>query len=326
MSVRRTPPNTPATTTNLTQVRSDSDIPKALSSSPYDSINITSRSKRPPPTMSPKTNELQEFKQEIRQMLTVWKKEQEEYFTKITIEQSNYLKNLVSELASLKSQNSSMQKSFLEIEKSVSFIGKQYDDMATQIELLQKEKRAYRDSIQQLETKIRDLQQLSRSSAVEIRNVPTKEKESVNDLCTIITDIGSAIKMLIDRNDIRDVYRLPGKPGTIRPIVAELTNVEKKNLVISSVRNFNKTHQNESSLNTHSIGLTGERRRIYVAEYLPASSRKLLFMAREFAKRMNFKYCWTANGNIFLRKVEGAKQHLIKSEQSLNELQTQPSE
>lgn len=66
--------------------------------------------------------------------------------------------------------------------------------------------------------------------------------------------------------------------------------------------------------------MDGDRRPIYVAEYLPPSSRRLFFAAREFAKLKEFKFCWTNNGNVFLRKNEGDKQILIKTEQTLREL------
>ena len=324
MSVRRTtPPNSPATSTNLMHVRSDSDIPQALSSSPFDSVNMTSRSKRPRSESSPNNNELLDFKQELRQLLTTWKNEQEDYLKKIANEQSTQLKNLISEIAELKLQNSSLHKSFLDIEKSVSFISKQYDDVSIKIESLEKEKKGYRDSIQQLETKLQDLQQLSRSSVIEIRNVPHKEKESAADLTSIINKICTTINIPIDITRVRDCYRLPGKPGAVRPIVAEFTNVETKNQMITAIRNYNQKHPNEGRLNTLNIGLPGDRRPIYVAEYLPASARKLFFAAREFSKRNEFKFCWTANGNIFIRKEEGAKHHLIKSEHSLSELQAQ---
>lgn len=217
------------------------------------------------------------------------------------------------------------------MEKTVSFISKQYDDMSKQIQSFkQKDKRAYRDSIQQQEAKIQDLQQLSRSSIVEIRNIPNKKKKTTADLTVIVSKVGATINMRSigisdDRTHVRDIYRLPGKPGAVRPIVVAFTNAETKNQIIASTCNFNKGNPNEGRLNTLSIGLTGDRRLIYDAEYLPASSRKLFYVAREFAKRMEYKYCWTSNGNIYMRKVEGAKQFLIKSEQSLAELQAQTS-
>uniref|UniRef100_A0A2H1W117 SFRICE_025839 n=1 Tax=Spodoptera frugiperda TaxID=7108 RepID=A0A2H1W117_SPOFR len=101
-----------------------------------------------------------------------------------------------------------------------------------------------------------------------------------------------------------------------------IKNLEAINkILITSVRDFNKTHPNDDRLNTKCIGLPGDRRPVYVAEYLPATSRKLFYEAREFAKQKGYKFCWTANGNIFLRKTEGVKQVLVKSVETLRNLQ-----
>lgn len=319
--VQRSPAASPVQNYNVAQVKSDSDIPRSVLNSPLESVNITSRHKRPCPEFSP-GNDLQEMKREILQMLTIWKEEQEERLIKLAESQSSSLSKLVSEIAELKLQNLAIQKSNAEIEKNVIFINNQYDDMVKKMDILQKENLAYTDIINNLETKMQDLQKLSRTSSVEIRNMPFKENESATDLSTIVTKVGAAVNITVNDSQLRDVYRLPGKPGTIRPIIAEFSSVRVKNQLITSVRDFNKSNRNENRLNTQSIGLPGDRRPIYVAEYLPASSRKLFYEAREFAKQHEYKFCWTANGNIFLRKIEGAKQIHIKSESTLRDLQS----
>lgn len=317
--LNRTPPATPASSNNIIQTRSESDIPQTLSNSPYDNVNISSRCKRPRQDFSP-GSELQDFKREILEMLHTWKAEQQEHFSKFSHEQSSSLAKLVSEVNQLKSQNLAIQKSNLEIEKNVSFINKQYDDLMKQIDALQKEKQVYRHCIENLEAKIVDLQQLSRSSCVEFRNVPIKDHESVEDLAAVITKVSTTVNVPLNNNNIRDVYRLPGKPGTARPIIAEFTTVQAKSMLLDSVSSFNKNQPKEARLSTQNVGLPGDRRPIYVGEYLPASSRKLFFAAREFAKLNKFKFCWTANGSILLRKEEGAKRILVKSAQTLRDL------
>lgn len=93
--------------------------------------------------------------------------------------------------------------------------------------------------------------------------------------------------------------------------------------LLSAARNFNKNHNNEGRLSSLSIGLAGEKRPIYISEHLPVSSRKLFFAAKEFAKLHKYEFCWSTNGNIFVRKSTGAKQILIKSELTLRALEPQ---
>lgn len=318
----------PAGNKNLVQVSSDSDIPHSLSSSPHGNVNTSSRHKRArdgsssPQAESPRFNELQGFKHEVLQMLKKWKSEQESHFKKILDGQASSMTKLASDIAELKSQNTSIQKSNMEIEKTVSFISKQYDDILKQMEILKIEKTAYKDSIQTMEAKIQDLQVSSRSSTVEIRNVPpSKEKETLAELTNIVSKIGTAVNVPINSMHIRDIYRLPGKSGSTRPIVTEFTSVQTKLELLTSVRNFNKKSNKEERLSTHILGITGDRCPIYIAEYLPPSTRKLFFAARQFAKLKEFKFCWTNNENVFLRKIEGDKQILVKSEQMLRDME-----
>ncbi|KAJ8713763.1 hypothetical protein PYW07_014133 [Mythimna separata] len=178
----------------MSQSVSDSDIPQMISSDPLDDIHITTRhaSKRPrlnPATATPVT-ELQDFKREIRDMLDNWRADQEVYFTKLCNDQCSSLNKLVADMAELKRQNLAIQKSNTEIEKSISFISERYDDLLKQVESLQRENLTYKNSILSMETKIQDLQRVSRPSTIEIRNVPYTQNETVSDLTAIVTKRG----------------------------------------------------------------------------------------------------------------------------------------
>ncbi|KAH9636955.1 hypothetical protein HF086_008216 [Spodoptera exigua] len=176
----------------------------------------------------------------------------------------------------LKQQNLAIKKTNEEIEKAVTFISKQYDDILKDVDLLKKENQAQKDYIQNLELKIQDCQHRSRPSSIEIRNVPAINNETVSDISSIITKVGSAVGMPLDAARIRDTYRLPGKEGTVRPIIAEFSSVQVKNELLSCVRKFNKANSNSGRLNTTLIGLAGDRRPVYVDEHLSGSSRNFL--------------------------------------------------
>lgn len=323
--MERSPPPTSTPNASVTLVKSDSDIPSSVLNSPSEGVNIQSRHKRPCSAFSP-GNEVQDLKQELFGMLSAWKKETEERFTKFSTDQNSTLLKLVTELAELKEQNHAIQKSNAEIEKTVTYISKQYDDIIKDVDLLKKENLAQKEYISNLELKIQDIQQRSRTSSIEIRNIPPINNETAAELSTIIAKVGAAVSMPLDVAQLRDTYRLPGKEGTVRPIIAEFSSVQIKNQLLSNVRNFNKINPNEGRLNTTCIGLHGDRRPVYVAEYLPVSSRKLFYLAREFSKQKGYKYCWTSNGNIFIRKEPGAKQVLIRSEKTLKDLQSVTNE
>lgn len=320
--LQRTPP--PAEDKNLTNTiqksSSDIDIPQALGGQEeHVNINILPRHKRFRSETSP-NSQLEDYNMDLRTLLKTWKKDQDEYVNKLYEQQSSMLTKLVAEIADLKLQNSTIHIVNQEIKESMELINFNFEDMRQQIATLKRENHAYKSCINDLENKIQDLQQSTRSSCVVFRNIPNKENETISDLSSTIEKVGTAINMPLSKLEIRDIYRLPGKKGTNRPIVTEFMTVHTKNLLISNVRNYNKKQPKGETLNTHNIGFTGNSQPVYVAEHLPSSARKLFYKAREFAKDQKFTFCWTKDGNIFLRKEPGAQHILIKSERCLTDL------
>lgn len=228
---------------------------------------------------------------------------------------------LTSDIAELKTQNLSIQKSNLEIEKSMLFMNQRFEDMNEQIDSLQKDRKEHLRTIDELEKKVTDIKQCSRGSSIEIRNVPAPDIESTTNLNQVVSNLSSVLQAPI--KGIRDIYRIPGKAVTAKPIVVEFTTVQEKEHFITAAKNFNKARPKDVRLNTTLIGCQGNSQPIYITEYLPSSTKKLFYMAREFAKINKYEFCWTANGKVFLRKVHGAKHTLVKSEQHLLELQRQ---
>lgn len=315
--VPRSPP-----TTNLAQSQS---VNKAnlVNKTDQANINANQRNLRPRIETSP-GNDFhsfkQEFKQEIEEMLATWHVTHSNTITQMMEKQNTLLNKLVTEVSELKSQNSGIQKSFLEVEKSISFISSQYEDITRKVDNWEKERTQLTEFVKTLDYKTNDLQQCSRSASVEIRNVPAKEKESYDDLLTTVTNIGATIGKQLSSQDMRDLRRIPGKPGLIKPIVVEFAHVQTKQLFLDASRTYNKKRPNPDKLNTEHLRIPGERKPIYISEYLTGQTKKLFFITREFAKANSYDFCWTSNGYIYLRKAPGARQVLVKSEQTLKDL------
>lgn len=312
--IHRTPPGD-----NINKTLSESSIPDALNQNETLFVN-TNRNKRARVDLSP-TNDFQQFKSEIKEMIHSWKEEQETSLTKMISEQTTLMRSLLNDLTEVKMQNSEIKQTNAEIMNSVGFMNEKFEEIKSEMDILKKERNQQSIYIQSLEKKLNDLQHKSRTSSLEIRNVPFNDKETVTDLQELVCRIGKLSNVSINHSEIRDVYRTGSRQNSTRPIVAELTTVQKKHTLLSSVREYNKSKkQNVDKINTESIGISGKPQPIYISEHLPMTSKKLFHSAREFAKEYNYKFCWCVNGNIFLRKKEGDKQTLVTSEQSLKDL------
>lgn len=249
-----------------TQSKSDPDLPTAVDEDL--SQNITSRHKRPRLFGSPSDEHdpskafLTRFKNDLLTMLEDWKAEQKQTLTQ-----------LVTDVAQLKVQCSNIQQTNNDIEKAIVSLNQDYEEVFAKVSQLEKAQGDYKDCISKLENQVHELQQKCRPSAIEIRNVPARPNENINDLMQLVARLGQIAKMETPTSSIRDIYRLPGKPGLTRSIFIEFSTVYFKNNFLSAVRNYNKGRRIEEKLNTESIGIAGERKPIYVDEHLPPTSK-----------------------------------------------------
>ncbi|KAL4709594.1 hypothetical protein ACJJTC_007325 [Scirpophaga incertulas] len=88
---------------------------------------------------------------------------------------------LASEVSGLKSQNNKLRKSFIELERSVSFTNTQYEEKKKKITYLENQQIQLTEYTNSLEIKIKDLHFCPRNSCLEIRNTPDKHMESYDD-------------------------------------------------------------------------------------------------------------------------------------------------
>uniref|UniRef100_A0A2A4K4N4 Reverse transcriptase domain-containing protein n=1 Tax=Heliothis virescens TaxID=7102 RepID=A0A2A4K4N4_HELVI len=208
-----------------------------------------------------------DLKTELLSMLLSWKAEQDERLSQWKADQDALLKSLVKDVSELKQNYSEIQKKTIELDKGMTFINKDYEDIKSRVLVMESLEMDTKVSLSKYEKEIQDLRMQSRPASIELRNVPIKENENIVDLVSILTNIGKAVKLEISKTGLRDVYRLPGKPGNPRPIVAEFISVSQRNDLLSSIKTYNKNRQVSDKINSQLIGLPGEKFPIYVAEY-----------------------------------------------------------
>lgn len=208
-----------------------------------------------------------------------------------------------------------------EISSSLYFLTQKYEEFQSKLTSLEKEKQEDRQYIQTLETRVEMLERKSRNSCLEIRNVDqVSHSETKQQLCDIITKLGSSISMTLNNDDIKDIYRVNTKKETHRPIVVEFATVIKKEAVIRSIRMLNKGKKKEDKLNSRHLQMDGPPKPVFVSESLSQKARKLLYLARDFAKTNDYRFCWSSNGIIYLRKAENTPLIRVLDEEVLERL------
>lgn len=257
---------------------------------------------------------------DIKDQLNDFKKEMKEMISSLMLAGDAERVRLRKDITDIKTKIEDVKRTNIEIEKSMDFISNKFEEAMVKIDTLENESRKNRAQIQILQEKLDSFERTSFKSTIEMRNFPAKDKETINDLTSFIINTGKALDLDVQPSEIRDAWRLPGKPGSNRTILAEFTTVATKAKFLQQTRSFNQSRSGENKLNTEHIGIAGKRSPVYISEHLTSASRKLYYMAREFAKENKYKFCWTSHGRIFLRKEENSKQIIIKSEKCLTDL------
>lgn len=239
-------------------------------------------------------------------------------FEALSKKQDQQFAELKSIVCSVKDQNN-------ELTKTVELLSQKNDDFIKRIQQLEKEKSEDKKTILQLEDRLEKTEKWSRSSGIEIRNIPKMDQkpESKNDLCEIVKLLGKTLNMDIGTTDIRDIYRTHSTDSLQRPVIVEFTSTLLKENLLNAVKTFNKNKTKVDKLNTSHLNYKQPIKPIYVSELLTQKIQRLFFNARNFQKNAGFKFCWTSRGSVYLRKDENMPQVRIDCEADLVHLRMQ---
>ncbi|KAJ8718458.1 hypothetical protein PYW08_002695 [Mythimna loreyi] len=312
----RSPPARSANTESILDTQSEPDLSTNIPISRVimdHSANITAR-----PGKRFRSNESCEEREDkfeqLKSMLLSWKADQDVILNK-----------LIAEVAELKQQNLSIQKSNADIETSMRFTNALYEDMKARIETLELERQGFmerlcdlesRGSVQTiaaLEARIDSMEQHARQCNIEICNVPDKRNEN---LLTIMESIGTIINYPVSQNDILSIHRVPHalqqdkKPKNII--------VKLKSRIIRD--NFLSAYRKKKSIKTDELGLPGTIFSVFINEHLTLKSKALFRKCKELAGKYGFKYVWVKNGTILVRERDGVPAFAVRCEYDLNKI------
>lgn len=227
-------------------------------------------------------------------------------------EMMSILTQVLSEVTELRKANTEMQ-------KSLDFYMKKHDDLCGRLVSLENDKQERDLKIKNLENRLEEFERHTRSTCLEIRGIPAKQKETKQDLHTIVERMHNKLRTEVQPLAIKDIYRLKGKQNGERPLIIEYATSTLKSNTLLAVKQYNRSNITDK-LNTSALGIDGQKASVYVSEFLTPKAKRLFYLARDIAKTSRYDFCWTANGRVFLRKSEGKPPILITNEQQLEDL------
>lgn len=283
-----------------------------------DHVNTKSRQKR-----RPARDEKDDFlvlKNEIREWLRAFQRDQNARLDKLQDQQNSRLDAMEGRIAELSAKLTTANNTSQDIGKSVDFVSEKIFELQGKIDSFKKDWTAISAQISDLEDKQEALARAMNKTCIEIRNVPKQTPTPTkSELFGFIRKLCSGLNIEIHSGDIRDVSRFTSrKDNMCWNLTVELSNTLIKNNILSATRKYN-VGNTANKLNASHLGLGGNKA-IYISEYLTPKAKRIYFLAREFAKSEQYEYCWSANGNVYLRKKNGFPYILIKNEDHLNSL------
>lgn len=233
------------------------------------------------------------------------------------------LGTLEGHIRDLKAQSTSIQSTNTDIVKSIDGFTEQISLIQAKIDCLESKRQDMSFDLAKLEDKVDRFERFAVKTSIEIRQVPKKPKESKDNLFTSLKSLSSTIGLPLEKSVVRDIFRLPSKStDTKSTVVVEFANTFTKKDFLHCAKKRNQS----TRLSSKDLGIEGDQAPIYISEHLTAKSRHLYYLSRDVAKTYHFAFCWTANGQVFLRKEEGEPHVIIKSELQLEDIKNKLSQ
>lgn len=219
---------------------------------------------------------------------------------------------------SLKTVVSEIKEQTSEIQKSIDFMSEKYDQVVERMNVMETEMDENRDYIKSLESKIEILERGARARSIEIKNIPKLHEENNQNLRETVMKIGTLIDYTIKESDISNIFRMKYKRDNNSPatIVVDFVSAYSKDAMIKMSRDYNKKNLSKK-LNTSLLGIAGPARPVFITEHLTYACNRLYYLARMLVKDKGYSYCWTYNGQVYVRKREGAPSIRIENETRL---------
>lgn len=224
------------------------------------------------------------------------------------------LKDIKVRLEEFQSSLTFNNKSFEELKKVNGEIKKTQSKLSADLKAANEENSNLKANLVSCESRIKHLeeeharqQQWTRLQNIELVGVPENSQENTAD---VVKQVMETIGVQVESGDIEFAHRVQPRRTTSakrgRAIVVKLKHRAIKDKIIAASRK----HRNVTA---RDIGRGGENERMYINEHLTRENKALLASCKLKAKEFSYKYIWTKNCRIFVRKNDTSPPILISS-------------
>lgn len=211
-------------------------------------------------------------------------------------------------------QFNELKEQIKEVQSSQSFINAQFEDLkdaVNNLELRVKRVESVTPDLMVLTKRVEELEQRSRMNNIEVRGLPESPKEN----CILAScRIGDVLGIENPKMSVIAAHRVPSLNKNVpKPLIIRLDSNSAREKWLSAFRK-------NKSLTAHDIATSFPKSRVFLNEHLSPHNRKLLADTKKEAKLHGFKYVWTRDAKIFVRREDGGKISRIRNEEDIKNI------
>ena len=232
---------------------------------------------------------------------------------------------IAKEVAPLKSKIESLKAEVTELCESQGYISARYD-ISREYTRLQTDSNKQKVDIMELTTstknlekkscddedKINQLEQYDRRQNLEFKGLAYQKNEDVSQL---VINVAEKIGVKLQKADTSVAHRLPTKPGRGKngpnTVIARFVKRKVRNKIYYKRYLLKDLHDDKHD---------DSQKRVYINENLTQKRKRLFWLAKQKIKALQYKFIWTNNGYIFVRKDIRSEKISIKNENDCNHL------
>lgn len=243
-------------------------------------------------------------------------------------------KLILDEIAPLKLKLRSFEDNFATLENSVDFFAKKYEELLNQQQTfmknltgMSKDKSEVKAEINSTKCLINnlgkdlmktnkdldDLGQYIRRDCVEIVGAKAKSPEECDKIVIAMAkDMGIAL----EPKDISTSHPLPTPKGKDDKFIVKFTRRDTKDRFYSNRKKV--AGRKPCNLPTVNNVIPTSDKKLYVSESLTPLRKKLFGLVNDARKQLKWKFIWTNNGKVYVKKNEESGTTIIDSSDDLN--------
>lgn len=224
----------------------------------------------------------------------------------------------------IQTEISPIKNTILELEKSISLLSAEYDEMKPSLTSItagirdaKSKCKTVDDDVNELKEKFEKVEYYQRESNVEIHGLPEHRNEI---LLNTMQQLARVVDCPLEKDDVQYCSRVKKIDTTDkkpRTVIMKLKDVRSRDALLAAVGKYNKNNS-KNKLSSSLLGMGGVREPVYVSEHMSPTMKSLHAATRIAAKQNKYTFVWVRNGRIMARKSEKSPMIHIRNKQSLN--------